>query len=126
MYNVILSNKTALNQILPSVVDLDCIKLKGSANTEFRLSTKSEYQFHTGSIYCRAFLKDGITLYSSLSVCECLFLGVGHPGARLECVSSGGGFLAELLFAEAGAGCVALGQSLCRSGHQAFPVLLGL
>lgn len=56
----------------------------------------------------------------------CLLLGIRHPGSWLERVPSAGGFLADLLLAEAGGGGVALGQSLCRSCHQTLLVLFGL
>lgn len=85
----------------------------------FQFSSWSEHRI--GRIYCRA-------QCSSLAACECLrlLLGIRHPGSRLECVSSAGGVLADLLLAEAWGGCVALGQSLYRSCHQTFLVLLSL
>lgn len=61
-----------------------------------------------------------------LSLSPCLFLGIGHPGSRLKRVSSAVGVFADLLLAKAGGGCVALGQSLYRSRHQTFLILLVL
>lgn len=55
-----------------------------------------------------------------------LFFSIGHPGARLECVCSAGGLLADLLLAKAGCSCVAFDYSLGESSHQTLLILLSL
>lgn len=56
--------------------------------------------------------------------CRCLF--PGHPGTRLESVSSADGLFAKLLSAKAASRSMSFSHSLRRRCHQALLVLLRL